>query len=198
MGKTVTPELLRSNVFHAIQNNCFQDMVENTFMVFKKSPEFSKYQEAAMALEERKNKVLPSDFEYLELLGEGGYGRVVRVRKISTGVEYAMKIQLKTALIKVRFSPRTQPLRLAAHAASLISHSRPRTKSALHLNATRKHIPKPPNQRPSSTTKKIWRTSGRSGLYSPPATSPSSSASTTPSTHASMPFSYSNLPRTVH
>ena len=41
-----------------------------------------------------------NDFEYIRKLGHGTYGIVVHCRKKSTGVDYAMKIQLKEALLK--------------------------------------------------------------------------------------------------
>lgn len=41
----------------------------------------------------------PDDFLYIERIGEGGFGRVVHVKKKSTQTHYAMKIQLKTALL---------------------------------------------------------------------------------------------------
>lgn len=44
-------------------------------------------------------KVCPNDFLYIERIGEGGFGRVVHVKKKSTQSHYAMKIQLKTALL---------------------------------------------------------------------------------------------------
>ena len=44
-------------------------------------------------------KVSPDDFLYIERIGEGGFGRVVHVKKKSTQTHYAMKIQLKTALL---------------------------------------------------------------------------------------------------
>lgn len=47
----------------------------------------------------RPKKVSPDDFLYIERIGEGGFGRVVHVKKKSTQTHYAMKIQLKTALL---------------------------------------------------------------------------------------------------
>lgn len=41
----------------------------------------------------------PDDFLYIERIGEGGFGRVVHAKKKSTQTHYAMKIQLKTALL---------------------------------------------------------------------------------------------------
>jgi serine/threonine protein kinase len=45
------------------------------------------------------NHVGVEDFQYMELLGSGGFGRVVCVRKRSTGRHYAMKVQHKRALV---------------------------------------------------------------------------------------------------
>jgi hypothetical protein len=42
--------------------------------------------------------VLVGDFDYMAILGQGGFGRVVHVRKRSTGMHFAMKIQPKQAL----------------------------------------------------------------------------------------------------
>jgi len=47
----------------------------------------------------RYNYVTVADFDYLEKLGQGGYGRVVHVRKNSTGRHYAMKASLKKNLV---------------------------------------------------------------------------------------------------
>jgi serine/threonine protein kinase len=40
------------------------------------------------------------DFDYMASLGQGGFGRVVHARKKTTGQHLAMKIQLKTALLR--------------------------------------------------------------------------------------------------
>ena len=41
------------------------------------------------------------DFDYFEPVGKGGFGRVVRVRKRSTGKFYAMKLMSKTRLAHI-------------------------------------------------------------------------------------------------
>ncbi|CAM9586416.1 unnamed protein product, partial [Choristocarpus tenellus] len=46
------------------------------------------------------NRIDVDDFYYMEKLGEGAFGRVIHVKKKSTGKHYAMKIQLKKALIR--------------------------------------------------------------------------------------------------
>jgi serine/threonine protein kinase len=40
------------------------------------------------------------DFEYMNKLGEGGFGFVVHCKKKSTGKHYAMKIQTKVGLLE--------------------------------------------------------------------------------------------------
>ncbi|KAJ0412063.1 hypothetical protein ATCC90586_004609 [Pythium insidiosum] len=69
---------------------------DNTYVRFKASPEYDVYKKE---MKDTYNKVTVEDFEYLELLGSGGFGRVVHARKKSTGKHYAMKIQLKTGLL---------------------------------------------------------------------------------------------------
>jgi serine/threonine protein kinase len=49
--------------------------------------------------EQSYNKVVVDDFDYMGIIGHGGFGRVVHVRKRSTGIHYAMKIQPKTELL---------------------------------------------------------------------------------------------------
>ena len=44
------------------------------------------------------NRVKSSDFEYVKILGKGGFGLVVHCIKKSTGVHYAMKLQDKSQL----------------------------------------------------------------------------------------------------
>jgi serine/threonine protein kinase len=51
------------------------------------------------AIKQKYNQIIPGDFEYYEKLGEGGFGAVVRCKKISTGKVYAMKIQRKVDLV---------------------------------------------------------------------------------------------------
>ncbi|ETV99969.1 AGC protein kinase [Aphanomyces invadans] len=88
--------LINQDFFAPIQKLCFDDMCRNTYHRFKSSPEFDLYK---LELKDTYNKVTVDDFDYLELLGSGGFGRVVHARKKSTGKHYAMKIQLKNGLL---------------------------------------------------------------------------------------------------
>ncbi|KAF0690501.1 Aste57867_18091 [Aphanomyces stellatus] len=90
------PGVINQDFFAPIQKLCFDDMCRNTYHRFKTSPEFDLYK---LELKDTYNKVTVDDFDYLELLGSGGFGRVVHARKKSTGKHYAMKIQLKNGLL---------------------------------------------------------------------------------------------------
>ena len=68
--------------------------------VFCKYRGSSDYRESLAHLGRAYNQVSIDDFEYMEELGSGGFGCVVRCKKKSTGIEYAMKIQTKNGLLK--------------------------------------------------------------------------------------------------
>jgi serine/threonine protein kinase len=88
---------LTNLLFDKLSNECFREMVKNTLRPFKQSDEFKAYTEVHR--DKSSMKVLVSDFDYMAILGQGGFGRVVHARKKSTGRHYAMKIQPKTCLI---------------------------------------------------------------------------------------------------
>jgi hypothetical protein len=69
--------------------NIVADMCQNTFMRFKASHEYETFKKD---LKDTYNKVTIEDFEYLELLGSGGFGRVVHARKKSTGKHYGERL----------------------------------------------------------------------------------------------------------
>lgn len=84
------------NLYDEIQLKCFRMIYDKIFVQFKKSA----YYEAVIAdLKTNYNQVVPSDFEYLEKLGQGTFGLVVHVRKKSTGKHYALKVQPKIGLL---------------------------------------------------------------------------------------------------
>jgi hypothetical protein len=89
--------LADENVLDEIQRVCFVEMYLNTFMPFKKT---DAYKNLRTNLDDSYNKVDVTDFEYMAKLGVGGFGRVIHVRKKSTGKHYALKTQLKTALVE--------------------------------------------------------------------------------------------------
>jgi hypothetical protein len=81
--------LVTKDLFAPIQKMCFDDMCQNTFHRFKAAPEFTQYK---TELRDTYNKVTVDDFDYLEVLGSGGFGRVVHARKKSTGKHYGTYI----------------------------------------------------------------------------------------------------------
>ncbi|CAM9198692.1 unnamed protein product, partial [Hapterophycus canaliculatus] len=87
---------ISTDMFDVVQKAVFKDMFYNTFQRFVTSPEYTKMRND---IKNAYNKVCPEDFLYIERIGEGGFGRVVHVKKKSTQSHYAMKIQLKTALL---------------------------------------------------------------------------------------------------
>jgi serine/threonine protein kinase len=88
-------ERLESNLFDQLQKQIFIELYEKVFIAFKQK---TSYVDLRCGLKKNFNKVRPKDFEYWECLGEGSFGVVVRCRKKSTGMYYAMKIIEKNAL----------------------------------------------------------------------------------------------------
>lgn len=88
---------LQRDFFDRLRDTCFASMYDNFFKAFRETPEYTKM---TKAIKRRYNYVVEDDFEYIRKLGHGTYGIVVHCRKKSTGVDYAMKIQLKEALLK--------------------------------------------------------------------------------------------------
>jgi len=52
-----------------------------------------------LELQSHYNSVNVDDFEYMNKLGEGGFGFVIHCKKKSTGKHYAMKLQTKSGLL---------------------------------------------------------------------------------------------------
>ncbi|KAF1330525.1 Agc protein kinase, partial [Globisporangium splendens] len=79
------PSLTTPEFFDPLMANIVNDMCQNTFLRFKTTPEYDAYKKD---VKDTYNKVTVEDFEYLELLGSGGFGRVVHARKRSMGKHY--------------------------------------------------------------------------------------------------------------
>jgi len=89
-------KLLTSSFFEEIQMICFTEIYQNTFKRFKNTDDYALLKKN---FKKKYNSVREDDFEYMEKLGEGGFGLVVHCKKKSTGKHYAMKIQVKAGLL---------------------------------------------------------------------------------------------------
>ena len=94
-GKTVCAEDVR--LFESVQAMFFKELLTMD-EAFKDSDE---YRKMIVALKRKYNRVKITDFDYFDVLGEGGYGLVCRVQKRSTGIQYAMKIQKKSNILNM-------------------------------------------------------------------------------------------------
>jgi len=90
------PLAMTNAFFDDVQNVCFLEIFQNVFQPFKDTQQ---YFEMTQQFKEAYNNVRTDDFEYMDKLGEGGFGLVVHAKKISTGKHYAMKIQSKKSLL---------------------------------------------------------------------------------------------------
>lgn len=88
--------LLTSTFYDNVQTRCFLEIFHNIYQPFRDTIE---YISLMKQLKERYNLVRTRDFEYMEKLGEGGFGLVVHCVKKSTGKHYAMKIQTKRGML---------------------------------------------------------------------------------------------------
>ena len=79
-------------LFKGLQTRLFEKLHQDVFLPFRQGAEYKRMNNA---LRQKFNSVLCSDFEYFDILGEGGFGMVCSVRKKSTGSWYAMKLQRK-------------------------------------------------------------------------------------------------------
>lgn len=90
------PSVMTNAFYDDVQHICFLEIFQNVFSGFKAT---SQYAQLTKQLKEVYNNVRPDDFEYMDKLGEGGFGLVVHVKKKSTGKHYALKIQSKKSLL---------------------------------------------------------------------------------------------------
>jgi len=96
--ETSTVGLNRSSLrkLYWLCHSCFFAIYSRYFVTFRRRPV---YDDMISTLQDAHNKVSHDDFEYESTLGCGASGIVVKCRKKSTGVHYAMKIQHKQGLI---------------------------------------------------------------------------------------------------
>lgn len=83
------------DMFDWLSNRCFAVMYDPVFLQFKMKSEYTRMNQL---IRKKTNHVRHSDFAYIKCLGEGGFGMVAHVVKISTGKHYAMKIQTKLGM----------------------------------------------------------------------------------------------------
>ncbi len=76
------------------------ERLSGTFQRFK-SHEY--HEQLSKVLRRKYNNIKSSDFEYYEVLGEGGFGLVVHVRKKSTNKHYALKVQTKERVFEMNY-----------------------------------------------------------------------------------------------
>jgi hypothetical protein len=85
------------SIFMCLRQCCVSCIYEGLFIDFKTS---DAYESMCTALISYYNSVSVDDFEYMSVLGEGGFGVILSCRKKSTGVVYAAKIQTKYGLLR--------------------------------------------------------------------------------------------------
>ena len=78
---------LPTSLFDPVQLMCFLRIYDDIFVQFKKS---TAYTAVIADLKTNYNQVVPSDFEYMEKLGQGTFGLVIHCKKKSSGKHYAM------------------------------------------------------------------------------------------------------------
>ena len=101
-------------IFQGFQRCVVELIYEEIFVKFKVS---QSYENLCNELLNYYNKVTVDDFEYLDLIGEGGFGIILHCRKKSTGIHYAAKIQTKYGLLKhFRRKPMNVMLEMQAYA----------------------------------------------------------------------------------
>lgn len=71
---------------------CFENLFRFGYLNFRKTERHARMLDK---LNTKVNVARPDDFEYANVIGEGGFGVVIQCRKKTTGMCYAMKIQLK-------------------------------------------------------------------------------------------------------
>lgn len=81
---------------YLLKSTCFSEIHNNIYKPFKNTDAFQQLQ---LELQSHYNNVRVDDFEYMNKLGEGGFGFVVHCKKKSTLKHYAMKIQTKSGLL---------------------------------------------------------------------------------------------------
>ena len=88
-----------SSMFDWLQLTCLERL-HASFVRFK---QHEMYEQLTKILKRKYNNIKGSDFDYFEVLGEGGFGLVVHVRKKSTNKHYALKLQTKERVYELNY-----------------------------------------------------------------------------------------------
>jgi serine/threonine protein kinase len=83
----------------SLEHQCFRHMSQSVLPGFKDSAEYAAMAQELAEFDKTQHVVSVADFNYFDILGSGGFGRVVLAQKKSTRMLYAMKIQPKVTLI---------------------------------------------------------------------------------------------------
>lgn len=89
--------MLDRSLFDSIGAICFKELFCSTYLPFRRTPSYRAYKSTYARTY---NRIRVDDFDYVGILGQGGFGRVVHAKKKTTNQHLAMKIQLKTALLR--------------------------------------------------------------------------------------------------
>lgn len=90
-------ERLQNVVFLELQNEAIKVMARRK--LFTEFTEHSEYARYKYKFAKIYNKITHKDFDYMQHLGRGSFGRVLRVRKKTTGRMYAMKVMAKRRIM---------------------------------------------------------------------------------------------------
>lgn len=88
---------LQDKIFLEIQNEAIQLMAQRK--LYSEFTEHSEYARYKYKFAKIYNKITHKDFDYMQHLGRGSFGRVLRVRKKTTGRMYAMKVMAKRRIM---------------------------------------------------------------------------------------------------
>ena len=78
----------------------FERQEDETVPTLARSLSTEKSEEIKLTAFKKQGPVRFSDFEIIEMIGEGSFGKVFRVRKKNNGATYAMKSMKKATLIQ--------------------------------------------------------------------------------------------------
>ncbi len=96
-GDDASKEKLKK-ILGKLQRAIFRDMIAKNFgKEFKEHSEYKRYQ---LKFDKVYNAITHRDFDFMEILGKGSFGRVIRVKKKTTGRQYALKVMSKKKILR--------------------------------------------------------------------------------------------------